>query len=85
MLIDFISAIAIGTAIACLYCRFRRTHPDTLLNIYIGISGALIGRKVAEIFDTAIIYSYRDGVAAALGSVFLLIFWQKVQRSSDRK
>ena len=51
-----------------------------LTNILIGMAGAFIGGKLAEVLEIPVMGFFRVLIAAIIGSIVILFIWQRVRQ-----
>jgi len=51
-----------------------------LTNILVGMAGAFIGGKLAEVLEIPVMGFFRVLIAAIIGSIVILFIWQRVRQ-----
>ena len=58
--------------------KVTESDHDILTNILIGIAGAFVGGKLAEVLQIPVVGFFRTLIAASIGAVILLWVWRKI-------
>ena len=57
------------------------SHDHGLLtNLIVGIAGAFVGGKIAEVLEIPVFGFWRTLFAAAIGAIILLFIWRAIRR-----
>ena len=75
---SFLVPFVIGASAGWIADRISRLRPGLTLNVLLGITGALVGARVAGVLDISF-FGMSGPIAALLGSVFFLIGWHQIQ------
>jgi uncharacterized membrane protein YeaQ/YmgE (transglycosylase-associated protein family) len=75
---DFLVKFGIGAIAGWMANKINPLKPGLSLNLLLGITGALVGARVAEILQFSR-FGIREPIAALLGSIFILVGWRQIQ------
>jgi uncharacterized membrane protein YeaQ/YmgE (transglycosylase-associated protein family) len=77
---SFVESVAIGAGIGCIVTRIWQSGTDITADVLMGVAGAVVGRKIAEILTAAEFIPYWYQLATGVGAVFFLIIWRHICR-----
>lgn len=80
--VGFFSMIIIGALAGWIAERITASNYGLLTNILMGIGGAFIGSKIAELLDIPVFGFFRTLIAATVGAVIIIFVWRKLRASS---
>jgi uncharacterized membrane protein YeaQ/YmgE (transglycosylase-associated protein family) len=75
---DFLVKLGIGVTVGWIGDKISPLKPGLSLNLLLGITGALVGARVAEILEISR-FGILEPVAALVGSIFVVIGWRQIQ------
>ena len=76
-----LSMLLIGAIAGWIAERVTQSDHGILTNILVGVAGAFIGGKLAEVLQIPVFGFFRVLVAATLGAILVLFVWRKVRQS----
>ncbi|TAK50077.1 MAG: GlsB/YeaQ/YmgE family stress response membrane protein [Xanthobacteraceae bacterium] len=77
--VSFLALLVIGAIAGWVAERVTESRHGILTNILVGIAGAFIGGKLAEVFDIAVFGFWRTLVSAIVGAILLLFVWRALR------
>jgi uncharacterized membrane protein YeaQ/YmgE (transglycosylase-associated protein family) len=77
--VGFFSLLIIGAIAGWIAERVTSSNHGILTNIIVGIAGAFIGAKLAEVMQVDILGFWRTLIAATVGAILLLFVWRAVR------
>jgi uncharacterized membrane protein YeaQ/YmgE (transglycosylase-associated protein family) len=78
--IHFVSLIIIGGLVGWIGGMILGWRHGLFTNIVVGIAGSWIGSELASIANFAVYGSFKQFLAALVGSIILLIVWRALSR-----
>jgi uncharacterized membrane protein YeaQ/YmgE (transglycosylase-associated protein family) len=78
--IGFVELLVIGAIAGLIAEKVTSSDHGIFTNILIGICGAFIGSKLAEVFEVPVFGFWRTLVSAAVGAIILLLVWRVLRR-----
>lgn len=75
---EFLVKLGIGATVGWTGDKISPSKPGLPLNLLLGITGALVGARVAEILEISR-FGILEPIAAIIGSIFVLIGWRQMQ------
>lgn len=75
-----LSMLVIGAIAGWIAERVTQSDHGILTNILVGVAGAFIGGKLAEVLQIPVFGFVRVLVAATLGAILVLFVWRKVRQ-----
>lgn len=79
--VGFFSMIIIGALAGWIAERITESDHGLITNILMGIGGAFIGGKIAELLDIPVFGFFRTLIAAVIGAVIIIFIWRKIRSS----
>jgi uncharacterized membrane protein YeaQ/YmgE (transglycosylase-associated protein family) len=80
--VGFFEMLLIGAIAGWIAGKVTESAHGILTNILIGVCGAFIGGKLAEVFEISVFGFWRTLIAAAVGAVLLLLVWRAIHRTT---
>lgn len=77
--VGFFTMLLIGALAGWIAERVTASDHGILTNILVGIAGAFIGGKLAEIADVQVFGFWRTLVSAVIGALILLFAWRAIR------
>jgi uncharacterized membrane protein YeaQ/YmgE (transglycosylase-associated protein family) len=78
--IGLLSMLVIGVLAGWIAERVTDSDHGIFTNILVGICGAFIGGKLAEVLQVPVFGFWRTLIAATIGAILLLFVWRMVRR-----
>jgi uncharacterized membrane protein YeaQ/YmgE (transglycosylase-associated protein family) len=78
--VGFFTMILIGLIAGWIAERVTSSDHGLLTNLVVGLAGAFIGGKLAEVLEVPVFGFWRTLLAAAIGAVILLFVWRAIRR-----
>ena len=78
--VGFFTMILIGAIAGWIAERVTASDHGIFTNILIGICGAFVGAKLAEVAQITVFGFWRTLISAAVGAVILLFIWRAIHR-----
>jgi uncharacterized membrane protein YeaQ/YmgE (transglycosylase-associated protein family) len=80
--VGFFELLLIGAIAGWIAAKITESTHGILTNILIGICGAFVGSKLAEVLDVSVFGFWRTLASAAIGAVILLLVWRALHRQT---
>jgi uncharacterized membrane protein YeaQ/YmgE (transglycosylase-associated protein family) len=80
--VGFIAMIIIGLLAGWIAEKVTSSDHGLLTNLVVGLAGAFIGGKLAEVLEVPVFGFFRTLVAAAVGAIILLWIWRMIRGRS---
>lgn len=77
--IGFFSMLLIGVLAGWIAERVTASDHGLLTNLVVGIAGAFIGGKLAEVLNLQVLGFFQTLVAASVGAIILLFIWRAIR------
>jgi uncharacterized membrane protein YeaQ/YmgE (transglycosylase-associated protein family) len=77
--VGFFTMLLIGALAGWIAERVTASNHGIFTNIIVGVAGAFIGGKLAEVADIAVFGFWRTLVSAVVGAVILLFVWRTIR------
>jgi uncharacterized membrane protein YeaQ/YmgE (transglycosylase-associated protein family) len=77
--VGFFLMIIIGLLAGWIAEKVTSSDHGLLTNLIVGIAGAFIGGKLAEVLEIPVFGFWRTLLAAAVGAVILLFIWRAIR------
>ena len=74
--VGFFTMLLIGLLAGWIAEKVTASDHGLLTNLLVGIAGAFVGGKLAEVLDIPVFGFFRTLVAAAVGAILLLWIWR---------
>lgn len=74
--------IIIGAIAGWIAEKITASNHGILTNILVGIAGAFVGGKLAEVLEIPVFGFWRTLVAAAIGAIIILWVWRAIRTRS---
>jgi uncharacterized membrane protein YeaQ/YmgE (transglycosylase-associated protein family) len=78
--IGLLSMLVIGAIAGWIAERVTDSDHGIFTNILVGICGAFIGGKLAEVLQVPVFGFWRTLIAATIGAILLLFVWRMIRR-----
>jgi uncharacterized membrane protein YeaQ/YmgE (transglycosylase-associated protein family) len=77
--VGFFTMLLIGLLAGWIAEKITASDHGLLTNLIVGIAGAFVGGKLAEVLQIPVFGFFRTLVAAAVGAILLLWLWRAVR------
>jgi len=77
--VGFFTMLLIGLLAGWIAEKVTASDHGLLTNLLVGIAGAFVGGKLAEVLEIPVFGFFRTLVAAAVGAILLLWIWRAVR------
>jgi uncharacterized membrane protein YeaQ/YmgE (transglycosylase-associated protein family) len=77
--VGFFTMLVIGVLAGWVAEKVTESDHGLLTNLIVGIGGAFIGGKIAELFEIQVFGFFRTLVAASIGAIVLLWVWRALR------
>jgi uncharacterized membrane protein YeaQ/YmgE (transglycosylase-associated protein family) len=77
--VGFFTMLLIGLLAGWIAEKVTASNHGLLTNLLVGIAGAFVGGKLAEVLEIPVFGFYRTLVAAAVGAILLLWIWRALR------
>jgi uncharacterized membrane protein YeaQ/YmgE (transglycosylase-associated protein family) len=77
--VGFFTMLLIGLLAGWIAEKVTASDHGLLTNLLVGIAGAFVGGKLAEVLEIPVFGFFRTLVAAAVGAILLLWVWRAVR------
>ena len=74
--VGFFTMILIGAIAGWIAERVTRSDHGIFTNILVGVAGAFVGAKLAEIAEVPVFGFVRTLVSASIGAIIILLAWR---------
>ena len=74
--VGFFMMILIGAIAGWIAERVTRSDHGIFTNILVGIAGAFVGAKLAEIAQVPVYGFFRTLISASIGAIIILVAWR---------
>jgi uncharacterized membrane protein YeaQ/YmgE (transglycosylase-associated protein family) len=78
--VGFFTMLIIGLIAGWIAERVTSHDHGLLTNLVVGLAGAFIGGKLAEVLEIPVFGFWRTLFAAAIGAILLLFVWRVIRR-----
>ena len=78
--VGFFTMLIIGLLAGWIAEKATSSDHGLLTNLVVGLAGAFIGGKLAEVLEISVFGFWRTLVAAAIGAILLLVAWRAIRR-----
>lgn len=78
--IGLLSMLVIGAIAGWIAEKITDSDHGIFTNILVGICGAFIGGKLAEVLQVPVFGFWRTLIAATIGAILLLFVWRMIRR-----
>ncbi len=78
--VGFFTMILIGAIAGWIAERVTASNHGILTNILVGVAGAFVGAKLAEIAQVPVFGFWRTLVSASIGAIIILFAWRALRR-----
>ena len=78
--VGFLAMIVIGILAGWIAERVTESQHGILTNLLVGICGAFVGGKLAEVLQIPVFGFFRTLVAASIGAILVLAIWRVLHR-----
>src|SRR6478752_1216027 len=79
--VGFVMMLVIGAIAGWVAEKGTRSDHGIFTNILVGIAGALVGGKLAEVLEIPVFGFVRGLAAAIIGAIILLYVWRMIQKA----
>ena len=80
--VGFFSLLVIGIIAGWIAEKVTESEHGIFTNILIGICGAFVGSKLAEVLQVPVFGFWRTLISAAVGAIILLLVWRAIHRQT---
>jgi len=80
--VGFFTLLLIGAIAGWIAEKITESDHGIFTNILIGICGAFVGGKLAEVLQIQVFGFWRTLISAAIGAVILLLVWRAIHRQT---
>ena len=80
--VGFFTLLLIGAIAGWIAEKVTESDHGIFTNILIGICGAFVGGKLAEVLQIQVFGFWRTLISAAIGAVILLLVWRAIHRQT---
>ena len=80
--VGFFTLLLIGAIAGWIAEKVTESDHGIFTNILIGICGAFVGGKLAEVLQIQVFGFWRTLISAAVGAVILLLVWRAIHRQT---
>jgi len=80
--VGFFTLLLIGAIAGWIAEKITESDHGIFTNILIGICGAFVGGKLAEVLQIQVFGFWRTLISAAIGAVILLLVWRVIHRQT---
>jgi uncharacterized membrane protein YeaQ/YmgE (transglycosylase-associated protein family) len=80
--VGFFEMLLIGAIAGWIAGKITESAHGIVTNMLIGICGAFVGGKLAEVMDVSVFGFWRTLASAAIGAVILLLVWRALHRQT---
>jgi uncharacterized membrane protein YeaQ/YmgE (transglycosylase-associated protein family) len=77
--VGFFTMLLIGLLAGWIAEKVTASNHGLLTNLLVGIAGAFVGGKLAEVLEIPVFGFFRTLVAAAVGAILLLWIWRALR------
>ena len=77
--VGFLAMLVIGVLAGWIAEKITESRHGLLTNLLVGICGAFVGGKLAELFAIPVFGFFRTLAAATVGAVLLLFLWRRLR------
>jgi uncharacterized membrane protein YeaQ/YmgE (transglycosylase-associated protein family) len=77
--VGFIMMLIIGFLAGWIAERVTASDHGLLTNIFVGLTGAFVGRELAQLANIQVFGFLSTLIAAALGATLILFIWRKIR------
>ena len=78
--VGFFKMLLIGAIAGWIAERVTSSNHGILTNILVGIAGAFVGAKLAELVQVPVFGFWRTLLSASVGAILILFIWRAVRR-----
>ena len=78
--VGFFTMLLIGAIAGWIAERVTSSNHGILTNILVGIAGAFVGAKLAELAQVPVFGFWRTLLSASVGAILILFIWRAVRR-----
>jgi uncharacterized membrane protein YeaQ/YmgE (transglycosylase-associated protein family) len=79
--VGFFTMIIIGAIAGWIAEKVTESDHGIFTNILVGIAGAFVGAKLAEVAQIPVFGFFRTLIAATIGAIGILFVWRRIQAS----
>ena len=79
--VGFFTMILIGAIAGWIAEKVTASDHGIFTNILVGIAGAFVGVKLAEVAQIPVVGFFRTLIAATIGAIAILFIWRRIQAS----
>jgi uncharacterized membrane protein YeaQ/YmgE (transglycosylase-associated protein family) len=77
--VGFVAMLVIGILAGWIAEKVTESDHGLLTNLIVGIAGAFVGGKLAELFAVPVFGFFRTLIAASVGAVLVLWIWRALR------
>ncbi|MBZ0141246.1 MAG: GlsB/YeaQ/YmgE family stress response membrane protein [Pseudorhodoplanes sp.] len=79
--VGLISMLIIGAIAGWIAEKITESDHGIFTNILVGIAGAFVGGKLADVLQIAVFGFFRTLIAATIGAIIILFLWRRFRQS----
>jgi uncharacterized membrane protein YeaQ/YmgE (transglycosylase-associated protein family) len=79
--VGFFMMLIIGAIAGWIAEKVTNSDHGILTNILVGVCGALVGGKLAELLEIPVFGFFRGLAAAIIGAIIVLYLWRMIQKA----
>ncbi|KAB2884644.1 MAG: GlsB/YeaQ/YmgE family stress response membrane protein [Pseudorhodoplanes sp.] len=79
--VGLISMLVIGAIAGWIAEKITESDHGIFTNILVGIAGAFVGGKLADVLQIAVFGFFRTLIAATIGAIIILFLWRRFRQS----
>lgn len=79
--VGLISMLVIGAIAGWIAEKITESDHGIFTNILVGIAGAFVGGKLADVLQIAVFGFFRTLIAATIGAIIILFLWRWFRQS----
>ncbi len=79
--VGFLQLILIGAIAGWIAEKVTESDHGIFTNILVGICGAFVGSKLADVLQIPIVGFWRGLISASIGAIIVLFIWRMIHRN----
>lgn len=73
--------VVVGAVSGWCFSRLTNSKSDVILDVLLGIAGAIVGGVIAGLSELSALGTYRGPIGALIGPIFFLLGWHHMTRT----